>query len=121
MTPACGQVYRCDVGFGLKPWLIVSNNARNRHTADVLAVRLTTTVRQLPTWVPLSSGDPLTGYANADNIETLAATSPAITWARCPPNHEARQSGTGDSPGPPQLMTAHMSPASTPGSDEYVT
>ena len=71
MTPARGQVYRCDVGFGLKPWLIVSNNARNRHTADVLAVRLTTTVRQLPTWVPLSSGDPLTGYANADNIETL--------------------------------------------------
>ena len=71
MTPARGQVYRCDVGFGLKPWLIVSNNARNRHTADVLAVRLTTTVRQLPTWVPLSTGDPLTGYANADNIETL--------------------------------------------------
>ena len=32
---------------------------------------MTTTVRQLPTWVPLSSGDPLTGYANADNIETL--------------------------------------------------
>jgi mRNA interferase MazF len=71
MTPARGQVYRCDVGFGLKPWLIVSNNARNRHTADVLAIRLTTTVRQLPTWVPLSSGDPLAGYANADNIETL--------------------------------------------------
>ena len=38
MTPARGQVYRCDVGFGLKPWLIVSNNARNRHTADVLAI-----------------------------------------------------------------------------------
>jgi mRNA interferase MazF len=71
LTQARGQVYRCDVGFGLKPWLIVSNNARNRHTADVLAIGLTTTVRQLPTWVPLSSGDPLTGYANADNIETL--------------------------------------------------
>lgn len=71
MTPARGQVYRCDVGFGANPWLIVSNNARNRHTADVLAVRLTTTVRSLPTWVRLSGADPLTGYANADNIETL--------------------------------------------------
>jgi mRNA interferase MazF len=49
----------------------VSNNARNRDTADVLAIRLTTTVRQLPTWVPLSSADPLNGFANADNIETL--------------------------------------------------
>jgi mRNA interferase MazF len=64
-------VYRCDVGDGLKPWLIVSNNARNRHTADVLAIRLTTTARRLATWVPLSAGDPLAGYANADNIETL--------------------------------------------------
>jgi mRNA interferase MazF len=49
----------------------VSNNPRNRHTADVLAIRLTTTARRLPTWVPLSAGDPLAGYANADNIETL--------------------------------------------------
>ncbi|KPN47697.1 type II toxin-antitoxin system PemK/MazF family toxin [Mycobacterium intracellulare] len=71
MTPTRGQVDRCDVGSGLKPWLIVSNNARNRHTADVLAIRLTTTARRLATWVPLSASDPLTGYANADNIETL--------------------------------------------------
>jgi mRNA interferase MazF len=71
MTPARGQVYRCDVGYGAKPWLIVSNNARNRHTADVLAIRLTTTARQLPTWVRLTASDPLDGFANADNIETL--------------------------------------------------
>jgi mRNA interferase MazF len=71
MTPTRGEVYRCDVGYGLKPWLIVSNNARNRHTADVLAIRLTTTARRLPTWVPLSASDPLAGYVNADNIETL--------------------------------------------------
>ena len=32
---------------------------------------LTTTTRRLPTWVPLSASDPLGGYANADNIETL--------------------------------------------------
>ena len=71
MAPMHGQVYRCDLGYGSKPWLIVSNNARNRHTADVLAARLTTTPRTLPTWVALASADPLTGYANADNIETL--------------------------------------------------
>jgi mRNA interferase MazF len=71
MTPTRGQVYRCDVGYGPKPWLIVSNNARNRHTADVLAIRLTTTARRLATWVPLSASDPLAGYANADSIETL--------------------------------------------------
>jgi mRNA interferase MazF len=64
-------VYRCDLGYGAKPWLVVSNNARNRHTADVLAVRLTTTPRKLPTWVAMASSDPLAGYANADNIETL--------------------------------------------------
>jgi mRNA interferase MazF len=71
MTPTRGQVYRCDLGYGPKPWLIVSNNPRNRHTADVLAIRLTTTARRLPTWVALSASDPLAGYANADNIETL--------------------------------------------------
>ncbi|MGV7303238.1 type II toxin-antitoxin system PemK/MazF family toxin [Mycobacterium kansasii] len=71
MTPLRGQVYRCDVGYGPKPWLIVSNNPRNRRTADVVAIRLTTTARRLPTWVSLSSDDPLSGYANADNIETL--------------------------------------------------
>lgn len=64
-------MYRCDLGHGAKPWLVVSNNPRNRHTSDVLAVRLTTTSRQLPTWVALSAADPLEGYANADNIETL--------------------------------------------------
>ncbi|ORX13080.1 type II toxin-antitoxin system PemK/MazF family toxin [Mycobacterium xenopi] len=71
MVPLRGQVYRCDLGHGAKPWLIVSNNARNRHTADVLAIRLTTTPRTLPTWVPMAPNDPLTGYANADNIETI--------------------------------------------------
>lgn len=70
-TPQRGHVYRADVGFGLKPWLIVSNNQRNRHLSDVLAVRLTTTAKDLPTWVPLGAADPLGGYINTDNIETL--------------------------------------------------
>lgn len=70
-APVRGQIYRADLGYGAKPWLIVSNNARNRVTADVLAVRLTTTERELPTWVPLGPSDPLGGYVNTDNIETL--------------------------------------------------
>lgn len=70
-APLRGQVYRADVGFGAKQWLVVSNNQRNRHLSDVLAIRLTTTVKELPTWVPLDQADPLGGYANTDNIETL--------------------------------------------------
>jgi mRNA interferase MazF len=70
-TPLRGHVYRADVGFGSKPWLVVSNNQRNHRLSDVLAVRLTTTVKELPTWVALGRADPLGGYVNADNIETL--------------------------------------------------
>jgi mRNA interferase MazF len=70
-NPQRGQIYRCDIGYGLKPWLVVSNNARNRLLSDVIGIRLTTTARELPTWVKLSSADPLTGYANADCIEQL--------------------------------------------------
>jgi mRNA interferase MazF len=71
ITPQRGQVYRCDLGYGLRSWLVVSNNSRNRLLDDVIAIRLTTTVRDLPTWVKLSPADPLTGYANADCIEQL--------------------------------------------------
>jgi len=70
-SPQRGQVYRCDLGYGLRPWLIVSNNARNRLLSDVIAVRLTTTTRDLPTWVQLAPADPLVGYANCDCIEQL--------------------------------------------------
>ena len=71
VIPQRGQVYRCDLGYGLKPWLVVSNNSRNRLLFDLIAIRLTTTARDLPTWVKLSQADPLTGYANADCIEQL--------------------------------------------------
>ena len=56
-SPQRGQVYRCDLGYGLKPWLVVSNNARNRLLDDIIAIRLTTTARDLPTWVKLSPAD----------------------------------------------------------------
>ncbi|MGH8882384.1 MAG: type II toxin-antitoxin system PemK/MazF family toxin, partial [Stackebrandtia sp.] len=32
-----GLVYRADVGYGPKPFLVVSNNARNKHLKDCLA------------------------------------------------------------------------------------
>lgn len=70
-TSLRGQVFRCNLGYGAKPWLVVSNNARNRLLSEIVAIRLTTTVRDLPTWVKLSPADPLTGYANADCIEQL--------------------------------------------------
>jgi len=71
VNPQRGQVYRCDIGYGPKPWLVVSNNARNRVLSEIIAIRLTTTARELPTWVKLSAADPLVGYANADCIEQL--------------------------------------------------
>ncbi|MBN9610217.1 MAG: mRNA interferase MazF1 [Actinobacteria bacterium 69-20] len=70
-TPQRGQVFRCDLGYGPKPWLVVSNNSRNRVLSDIVAIRLTTTARELPTWVKLMPADPLVGYANADCIEQL--------------------------------------------------
>jgi mRNA interferase MazF len=66
-----GQVYRCDLGHGLKPWLIISNNRRNELLETVIAIRITTTAKDLPTRVPLAPGDPLGGYAIADDIEQL--------------------------------------------------
>ena len=71
MTAQRGQVYRCDLGQGLKPWLVVSNNGRNQRLDSVIAIRITTTARDLPTWVELSAADPVTGYAVADDIEQL--------------------------------------------------
>lgn len=71
MTAQRGQVYRCDIGHGLKPWLVVSNNGRNARLDTVVAIRITTTARDLPTWVALSPADPLAGYAIADDIEQL--------------------------------------------------
>jgi mRNA interferase MazF len=71
VTAQRGQIYRCDLGQGLKPWLVVSNNGRNQRLDSVIAIRITTTARDLPTWVELSPADPVTGYAVADDIEQL--------------------------------------------------
>lgn len=71
IEPARGQVFWAEVaGVGRKPWLVVSNNRRNRHLASVLAVRITTTDRYagMPTVVPLAQDDPLVGYVVCDDI-----------------------------------------------------
>ena len=73
VTPLRGQVFRVDLGHGAKPWLIVSNNARNRNLQTVIAVRITTTNKHanVPTVVPLSSADPLVGYVVVDDLIQL--------------------------------------------------
>lgn len=72
-VPLRGQVYRVDLGHGAKPWVVVSNNARNRNLETSLAVRIATTDKHanLPTVVPLSSADPLVGYVLVDDIIQL--------------------------------------------------
>ena len=73
MTPLRGQLFWVDLGHGAKPWLVVSNNARNRNLETVIAARVTTTSKNaaLPTVVPLASADPLTGYVLADDLVQL--------------------------------------------------
>lgn len=73
MTPARGQAYRVDLGHGPKPWLVVSNDARNRTLDTVIAARVTTTSKhaQLPTVVPLVASDPLVGYVLCDDLVPL--------------------------------------------------
>lgn len=72
-SPLRGQVFRVDLGHGAKPWLIVSNNSRNRNLETVVAVRVTTTGKhaRVPTVVALSSADPLVGYVVVDDLIQL--------------------------------------------------
>ena len=72
-APLRGHVFQVDLGHGRKPWLIVSNNARNRNLESVLAARITTTRKHaaLPTVVPLTAADPLAGFVLCDDIVQL--------------------------------------------------
>lgn len=67
------QAYRVDLGHGPKPWVILSNNSRNRNLDTVLAARITTTStnEHVPTVVPLTSADPLVGVVLVDDIVQL--------------------------------------------------
>lgn len=71
--PLRGQVYRVDLGHGPKPWVVVTNNARNRNLETVIAARITTTSKraQLLTIVTLGAADPLTGHVLCDDLVPL--------------------------------------------------
>ena len=74
MTPPMrGQVFRVDLGYGPKPWLVVSNSQRNRNLKTVIAARITTTRKhaELPTIVELASDDPLVGFVLCDDLVQL--------------------------------------------------
>lgn len=61
-----------DVGSGRKPWLVVSNNARNRHLDSCLAVRITTTPKPpLKSIVQLGPGEPVVGRILCDDIAVI--------------------------------------------------
>lgn len=61
-----------DIGYGEKPFVIVSNNARNRSLNTYLAVRITTSPKpKIPSIVELGSEDPLVGRALCDDIIIL--------------------------------------------------
>jgi mRNA interferase MazF len=81
------HTYRVDLGHGAKPWVILSNNSRNRNLDTVLAARITTTSKNahLETVVALTTTDPLVGFVLVDDIvqlyhdeltESLGALSP---------------------------------------------
>ncbi|WP_074342479.1 type II toxin-antitoxin system PemK/MazF family toxin [Mycobacteroides abscessus] len=67
------QTFRVDLGHGLKPWVILSNNSRNKNLDTVLAARITTTSKNahLPTVVALTAADPLVGFVLVDDIVQL--------------------------------------------------
>lgn len=73
MTYARGTVVYADLGYGEKPWLIVSNNARNGALGSALVVRITTSGKPpLDSIVELTSADhPLVGRVLCDDVETL--------------------------------------------------
>ncbi|HEY3016235.1 MAG TPA: type II toxin-antitoxin system PemK/MazF family toxin [Nocardioides sp.] len=70
LAPLRGQIFRVDLGHGPQPWVVVSNNARNRNLETSIAARITTTGRhaRLPTVVALGPADPLVGFVVVDDL-----------------------------------------------------
>lgn len=69
--PVRGRVYGAviDESLGEKYYLVVSNNQRNRHLADVLAVRLTTSRKpEIDSIVECGQEDPFAGRILCDDI-----------------------------------------------------
>lgn len=73
-SPLRGQVWWFHAGGqrGRRPYVIVSNNDRNRRLDSVLGVMITTTDKsEIPTAVQMTHQDPVEGYAVTDFIEEL--------------------------------------------------
>ena len=67
-----GTIHFADLGYGEKPFLIVSNNNRNRALGSALAARITTSRKpELASIIPLSLGEPIVGSVLCDDLETL--------------------------------------------------
>lgn len=95
-APLRGQIFQVDLGHGRKPWLVVSNNARNRNLESVLAARITTTGKHaaIPTVIALTPADPLVGFVLCDDVVQLyreELTKPV--GALCPPTIAAVSQG----------------------------
>lgn len=73
-----GNIYWADLGHGEKPWVVVSNDARNNALGSALVARITTTVKPpLDSIVVLDRADaPFTGRVLCDDIETLYDDEP---------------------------------------------
>lgn len=66
-----GQVYWAtfDASVGRKPWLVVSNNARNRRLDDVLVARITSSPKpRISSIVELPHGECVAGSVLCDDI-----------------------------------------------------
>ena len=72
IVPVRGRIYMADLGHGEKPYLIVSNNARNRQLSDSLGVRITTSSKpDMASIVVLAAADPLVGRVLCDDIVAI--------------------------------------------------
>lgn len=72
LVPVRGRIYCADIGYGDRPFLVVSNNRRNQSFESVLAVRITTSQKPaIPTVVRLAADDPVTGFALCDDPAPL--------------------------------------------------
>lgn len=67
-----GQVFAVDLGYGRKPWVVVSSNDRNRERDSVIAARISGEHRTVsPTVVALGRQDPVAGFAVVDELVQL--------------------------------------------------
>lgn len=80
-----GQVYWAtfDDAIGRTPWLVVSNNVRNRRLADVLVARITTSPKPpITSIVELPHGACIVGSVLCDDLLTMyEADAPELVGA----------------------------------------